>query len=111
MNIFDLTAHQLDVIRTGASVVGAIGGFFGGVGAVAAFLARYWAKQAANNTKTKDWKGGKLVETTVAETARHLALGVPDTPDLGDQADWSRGPGRRREPTRDVPRIDPRSDR
>lgn len=107
MNIFDLTSHQLDVIRTGASVLGAIGGFIGGVGAIAAFLARYWAKQAAHNTRTGVWINGKLKETPVAEMTRHAATTTEATrQEVSDfYQEWVKGTGRRRLPTTEIPPI------
>lgn len=106
MNVFDLTAHQLDVIRTLGSVVGAVGGFLGGIGAVAAFLARYWAKQAAHNTRSETWVNGKLRTQPVAETARHAAMsGEATRQEVSDLAGWVKGGGRRRLPTTDIPRI------
>lgn len=108
MNIFDLTAHQLDVLRTFGQIVGGIGGFIGGVGGVAAILARYWAKQAAKNTSSRVWVGGHLTEVPVSEHARHAMLsGEAARQETADLSDWMRGNGRRRLPTTELPRQEP----
>lgn len=107
MNIFDLTPHQLDVIRTGASVIGAIGGFIGGVGGVAAFLARYWAKMAAHNTSASQWVNGEHRATPVVEYVRHAATATEATrQEVSDfYQEWVKGTGRRRLPTTEIPPI------
>lgn len=105
-----LNAHQLDVLRTLSGIVGTILSGFAVAATVYARLARRDAKAAREQTVTRDWKAGVLREVSVAETARHLARdGAATREDPSEPADWTRGSGRRREPTRDVPRIDPRS--
>lgn len=108
MNIFDITPHQLDVIRTMASVVGGIGGFLGGVSAVFAFLARRWAKRAFDNTSTADWKDGQLVTTPMAEGVRHARIAAEATrQEIGDLAGWVKGTGRRRLATTEIAPVHP----
>lgn len=103
MNIWDLTGHQLDVIRTCASVIGALGGFIGGAGAVGAFLARYWAKQAAHNTRREEWTDGKLHTVDVAELTSHTLHSTQELrgeiTDLYNDPPVPREHGRRRLPT------------
>jgi hypothetical protein len=110
------TAHQLDVLRTLAACVGSalipVMTFLLVWGVRLLRRVRKDATAAREQTVTRDFSGGVLKEVSVAETARHLALGGASTrPEPSEPADWSRGAGRRREPTRDVPRIDPRSPR
>lgn len=89
MNIWDLTPHQLDVLRTLASMVGGIGGLLAGIAAWRSWLASRWAKIAAHQTATTEWQGGKLVTKTVAQTGRET---------LNAFQDEIRAHGRRRDP-------------
>lgn len=109
VDIWNLTAHQLDVIRTGASVLGAIGGFVGGVGAVGAFLSRYWAKQAALQTRREEWADGTLHTMDVAELAAramHATQEVrQEVTDFYNDPPAPKDHGRRRLPTTDIPLL------
>lgn len=103
-NPFTLTAHQLDVLRTLGSILGGIGGLGGGLAAVGSFLARRWAKRAAQNTSTSQWVNGHLRATPVTEYARHAATASESTrQEVSDLGGWIRGTGRRRLPTTEIP--------
>lgn len=111
MNIFALTPHQLDVIRTLASLIGGVGGLAGGVAAIFSFLARYWAKQAAQQTRSAQWVNGKLRHINVTEYAKHGAtVGEATRQEVSDfRTEWVRGNGRRRIPTMEIPMLDQES--
>lgn len=106
-NPFALTTHQLDVLRTMGSVVGAIGGALTVINLVYSILARRYAKKAYENTSTEDWSGGDLVRTPMAEGVRHARIAAEATrQEVGDLAGWVKGTGRRRLATTEVPRLE-----
>lgn len=100
MNVFDLTAHQLDVLRTLGSVVGGLGGLAGGVAAVFSILARYWAKQAAHQTRREEFVDGTLHTLDVAEMSSNTMHATQEIRDL-----FPREHGRRRMPTTEIPLL------
>lgn len=103
---FQLTAHQLDVIRTMAGVLGGIGAILTTINMVFSILAKRWAKRAYENTSTEDWQHGDLVRTPMSEGVRHARIAAEATrQEISDLAGWVKGKGTHREPTRDVPTL------
>jgi hypothetical protein len=112
-----LTPHQLDVIRTIASVItGAFGGILIpllGWGIKLLRANRRDSQTAVRNTQHEERVDGTLKPVSVTEYARQAAYASTDAADTGrqtgqataDLALWVKGKGRRREPTREVPTV------
>jgi nitrate reductase gamma subunit len=113
------STHQLEVLRTIAIAIGSgLVPVFGLAITLYARLIRRDTKAARANTVTEDWGSGVLVEVPVAETARaaaHLAQHAADVAkttgeatrqEVSDLAGWVRGPGRRRQATSEIPRLE-----
>lgn len=105
--LLSLTDHQLNVLGTVFSVLASGATVLGIVAANYARLARRDAKVARAQTSTQDWESGRLVETSVAESARHAAIaGEATRAEISHLAVWLKGTGRRRLPTTEVPRLE-----
>jgi hypothetical protein len=106
-NIFLLTEHQLDVLRSLGNTMAGIGGLGGGVAAVLSFLARKWAKRASDQTATTHYVNGEQRVIPVVEYAKHASMASEasrqETSDFRNE--WVKGNGRRRLPTDTIPRL------
>lgn len=112
------TSHQLEVLRSVAVAVGSgLVPVFGLLLTWMLRLIRKDARTARENTSSRDWAGGILVETPVAEMARHAvqkaqqavdtakASGEATRQEVVDLSGWVRGSGLHRHPTTDLPRL------
>lgn len=111
-----LSAHQLDVVRTIATVIGSalvpILGFLLAWGIRLLRATRRDAEAAKKQTAHTEFVDGKEKVVSVTEYARHAAYAGDEAASAGeanatatrDLALWVRGTGRRRLPTTEVPR-------
>lgn len=104
---YSLTPHQLDALRTLASIATGIGGFLSGVAVVYARLGAKRSKIAVDQTATKQWTDGQLHSVSVAELT-HQA--VHNTEEFrGELTHFTNDPpihGRRRLPTHATPIVE-----
>jgi hypothetical protein len=120
MDIWNLTEHQLDVIRTFAIVAGNAGTVIGAV--IVPILIRFvWqarkaARQAAHQTRREEWADGTLHTVDVSELASN-AIAVSkevkqetralhgEITDMWNDPGIPKDHGRRRLPTGDIRTI------
>lgn len=112
----NLTAHQLDVVRTIATVIGSafvpLVGLLLGWGIRLLRATRREAEAAKRNTEHTERVDGQQRSVSVTEYARHAAHAGYEAASAGeasaeatrDLALWVRGTGKRRQPTTEVPR-------
>lgn len=110
------TPHELDVIRTGATVFGSalvpLLGLLLGYGIKLLRATRRDAEAAKKQTAHTERVGGELHTVSVTDYARHAATAghrsevssAATRQEVGDLAGWVKGAGRRRLPTTEVPR-------
>jgi hypothetical protein len=115
----NLTPHQLDVVRTIATVFGAAFvpflSFLLGWGIRLLRITRRDAAQARAQTAHVEYVDGKEHSVSVTEYARHAAhagdravtAGEASRQETSDLAGWLTGTGRRRLPTSELPRQEP----